>query len=486
MLDPQTAVSETELALKIAGREALAAIAGLGDEPAISRAAERDLDRFAYPLPARGVGVEAALAELTAALAAAPRSSGPRWFGFVTGGATPAAIAGDWIASALDQNAALWIHSPLGAQLEAISLSWLKEMFGLPRDWAGVLTDGATMANFVGLTAARRWWGEEHDVNIDVDGLAGLGNAPIFASDYLHSSVRKALGMLGLGRDRVETLSDADSGAFDLTALEGRLRQLDGAPAILLATAGEVNAGRFDPIEGLAALSERYPCWLHVDGAFGLFARLSAQTAELAAGVDRAQSVASDGHKWLNVPYDCGFVFVRDPDALRRSLSVLAPYLDQPGPTEPSFQTHAPQGSRRARSFAVWASLRAYGRDGYQALVERHLELARRVSDEVDASPDLERLARTPLNIVCFRFRPPGVPEDALDDLNLRLEKAIQEDGRIFVGTTRHRGRVAFRPAILNWRMGERDVDLIVGVVRELGHRLLANAALEDAAAPEQ
>jgi glutamate/tyrosine decarboxylase-like PLP-dependent enzyme len=355
-------------------------------------------------------------------------------------------------------------------------------MFGLPQEWAGVLTDGATMANFVGLTAARRWWGEKHGVNVDVDGFSGLEPVPIFASDYLHSSVRKALGLLGLGRDRMEYVSDAEGGAFDLPALERRLRELDGEPAILLATAGEVNAGRFDPIDKLAALCERYPSWLHVDGAFGLFARLSTQTAELAAGIERAHSVASDAHKWLNVPYDCGFAFARDPDALRRSLSVLAPYLDQPGPAQPSYQTHSPQGSRRARSFAVWASLRAYGPDGYRALVERHLALARRVAGQVDASPDLERLAETPLNIVCFRFRPPGVPEDELDDLNLRLEKAIQEDGRIFVGTTRQRGRVAFRPAILNWRMRERDVDLIVGVVRELGHSLHETIGEDDPA----
>jgi glutamate/tyrosine decarboxylase-like PLP-dependent enzyme len=441
MPDPENAAEETALALKIAQQEALAAVAGLGDELAISRAAEHDLERFLYPLPEQGVGVEAALAELTAALDAAPRSSGPRWFGFVTGGATPAAIAGDWLATALDQNAALWIHSPLAAQLEKVSLSWLKEMFGLPQEWAGVLTDGATMANFVGLTAARRWWGEKHGVNVDVDGFSGLEPVPIFASDYLHSSVRKALGLLGLGRDRMEYVSDAEGGAFDLPALERRLRELDGEPAILLATAGEVNAGRFDPIDKLAALCERYPSWLHVDGAFGLFARLSTQTAELAAGIERAHSVASDAHKWLNVPYDCGFAFARDPDALRRSLSVLAPYLDQ-----------------------------------------RHLALARRVAGQVDASPDLERLAETPLNIVCFRFRPPGVPEDELDDLNLRLEKAIQEDGRIFVGTTRQRGRVAFRPAILNWRMRERDVDLIVGVVRELGHSLHETIGEDDPA----
>jgi glutamate/tyrosine decarboxylase-like PLP-dependent enzyme len=473
MLDPDRADEETQGALELAKHEALTAIVGLEEKPAVSPAAAERLEQFAYALPEEGVGAEAALGELVEALDAAPRSSGPRWFGFVTGGATPAALGADWLASALDQNAALWVHSPLASQLEAVSLRWLIAMFGLPSQWAGVLTDGATMANFVGLAAARRWWGERHGVNIDNDGFAGLGPVPVFAGGYVHSSVRKALGMLGLGRARVEVLESSASGSFDLDALDERLRGLSGAPAIVLATAGEVNAGRFDPIERLAELADQYGAWLHVDGAFGLFARLSAKSASLVDGVERASSVAADGHKWLNVPYDCGFAFVRDPDALRRSFSVLAPYLDQPTPAQPSFQTHAPQGSRRARSFAVWASLRAYGRSGYRSLVERHLELAQRLADQVDNAPDLERLADVPLNVVCFRFRPPRVREVELDELNLRLERAVQRDGRIFVGTTRFRGHVAFRPAILNWRMRERDVDMIVEVIRELGHRLL-------------
>ena len=230
-----------------------------------------------------------------------------------------------------------------------------------------------------------------------------------------------------------------------------------------------MNAGDFDPIAAMADLAARYGAWLHVDGAFGLFARLTPRAAGLAEGVERADSVISDGHKWLNVPYDCGFAFVRDPALLPATFSLSAAYL--PGDEAPS-----PESSRRARSLAVWATLRAYGREGHRAMVERHLELAQRLAGRVDESPELERLAEVPLNIVSFRFRPPGLEDQELDELNLRLGQEVLADGRVYVGTTRYEGHVAFRPAIVNWRTTEADIDLLADVVLELGARLAATA----------
>jgi glutamate/tyrosine decarboxylase-like PLP-dependent enzyme len=229
-----------------------------------------------------------------------------------------------------------------------------------------------------------------------------------------------------------------------------------------------VNTGDFDPIDRMADLAERYDAWLHVDGAFGLFARLT-RVSKLAAGVERAHSVISDGHKWLNVPYDCGFAFLRDPAPLHSTFGFTAAYL-------PGDELPGPEASRRARSIAVWATLRAYGRAGYRAMVERHLELAQRLAKRVDANSDLERLAEVPLNIVCFRFRPEGVDESELDDLNARIGRALLADGRVYVGTTRYEGRVAFRPAIVNWRTTADDVELIADAVVELGQRELAAA----------
>jgi glutamate/tyrosine decarboxylase-like PLP-dependent enzyme len=234
-----------------------------------------------------------------------------------------------------------------------------------------------------------------------------------------------------------------------------------------------VNAGDFDPLAVMADLAEEHGAWLHVDGAFGLFAAVSPETEELVAGIDRAHSVAVDGHKWLNVPYDGGAAFVHDPALHAGAFSASAAYFGPEELERPVFSNLAPEMSRRARSLAVWATLHAYGRSGYRKMVERHLGLARRLADQIDAEPDLERLADVPLNVVCFRYRPAGVPEEELDDLNRRLGQAVLDDGRVYFGTTDYGGKVAFRPAIVNWRTGPEDVDLIVPTVLELGASLV-------------
>jgi glutamate/tyrosine decarboxylase-like PLP-dependent enzyme len=254
--------------------------------------------------------------------------------------------------------------------------------------------------------------------------------------------------------------------------LRDELRGLNGAPAVLLATAGEVNAGHFDPLADMADLAEEFGAWLHVDASFGLFAGLTPHTAHLLEGVERAQSVVSDGHKWLNVPYDCGFAFLREPERLLRTFTINADYISDLVDAHPDFGHLGLESSRRARSLAVWATLRAYGRSGYRDMIERHLALAQRIAQRVDVAPDLERLADVPLNIVCFRYHPPGATEEELDELNKRLGVAILADGRVYVGTTRYAGKVAFRPAVTNWRTAEADVDLLVEIVRELGARL--------------
>jgi glutamate/tyrosine decarboxylase-like PLP-dependent enzyme len=331
------------------------------------------------------------------------------------------------------------------------------------------------MANFTGLAAGRRWWAERHGVDLDAHGFAGLPAVPVFSSGYIHASATKALAMLGIGRDSVRRFALDDVGRLDLAALEAAMRDLHGAPSILVANAGEVNAGDFDPINAMADLAAKYGAWLHVDGAFGLFVRVTPAAVEPGDGIERADSVISDGHKWLNVPYDSGFAFVRDPRLLAGAFALSGAYLPVPG-EHASFGYLGPEASRRARGLAVWATLRAYGREGYRAMVERHLALARRLASRVDDAPDLERLADARLNIVCFRYRPKNVAEADLDALNARIGTAILEDGRVYVGTTRYGGRVAFRPAIVNWRTTEADVDLITVVIRELGARALVAA----------
>jgi glutamate/tyrosine decarboxylase-like PLP-dependent enzyme len=428
-------------------------------------------EALAGPLPDEGAGSLAALRELVeAAGEGATRSAGPRFFHFVMGGGTPAGLAADWVASALDQIAFNWVSSPFAMRLEQIALGWLKELFGLPAAWSGVLTSGATMANFTGLAAARRWWGERHSVDVEEHGLAGLPPVPVLAGGYVHASAVKALAMLGIGRSQVRTFTADAGGSLDTAALADALRALAGAPAIVAATAGDVNTGACDPIDVLADLAAEHGAWLHVDGAFGLFAAVSPETSDLVRGIDRAHSVAVDGHKWLNVPYDCGAAFVHDRAYQEGAFTAAAAYL---GTDErPTFGNLGPEMSRRARAFTVWATLRAYGRDGHRAMVERHVALARRLAEQVDAEPELERLADVPLNVVCFRYRPAGVPEEELDDLNRRLGQAVLEDGRVYFGTTVYAGKAAFRPAIVNWRTGPDDVDLVVPTALELGRSL--------------
>ncbi|HEX2051706.1 MAG TPA: pyridoxal-dependent decarboxylase [Actinomycetota bacterium] len=469
MSDPLGERAALDGALDYAHDAARAFLASIDDAPVRPRGAGRAAAALDGALPDDGHGSIAALRALAAAADdAALRSAGPRFFHFVTGGATPAALAADWLTAALDQNPGMWAGSPFGADLERIALEWLRDLFALPREWGGVLTTGATMANYTGLAAARRWWAAQHGFDADVDGLSGRPPVPVFSSGYVHASSVKALGMLGIGRDSLQRVTADATGRIDLSALRDRLRALDGAPAVVVANTGEVNAGAFDPLPDVAELADEHGAWLHVDGAFGLFSRLTPRTAALTDGIERADSVVSDAHKWLNVPYDCGFVFVRDESLLSGAFGATADYYVGGRADRPSWALLGPESSRRTRALAVWATLRAYGRNGYRLMVERHLDLAQRVAARVDEAPELERLAPVPLNIVCFRIRLPGVSDDDLDEINRSAGEALLEDGRVYAGTTRYAGRVAFRPAIVNWRTTEHDVDLLVDVVREL------------------
>ncbi len=434
MPDPLSDHGNLAAALDLAALEAKAYLAAIDEAVVRPRGG---VGVAATGLPEEGVGSLAALSELVrAAVEDSTRSAGPRFFHFVMGGGTPAALAADWLTSALDQNAYNWVSSPFAARLEQISVAWLKDLFGLPANWSGVITTGATMANFAGLAAARRWWGLEQGVDVEAEGLSGLPPMKILTSGYVHVSALKAVAMLGLGRQRVRTLSRDGAGRIDLDALASELEERNSEPVVIIANAGDVNT--------------------------------------VVAGLELADSVGVDGHKWLNVPYDSGYAFVRDPKFLAGAFGVSASYLGTEALARPVFGNLGPEMSRRARSLALWATLRAYGRAGYRAMVERHLALAQRVADQVDAAPDLERLADVSLNVVCFRYRPPGIPEGQLDDLNRTLGELVLEDGRVYFGTTVYAGKVAFRPAIVNWRTREEDADLIVATVRELGARAVA------------
>ena len=477
MADPLHDVAETVPALRQVLDAAGPYLESLPTRPVYDRAAEPLLAELGGPLPELGTGTKVAVETLLrVGTATATASAGPRFYHFVIGGSTPAALAADWVVSLLDQNAFVRASSRFADAVETTVLDWLRSLVGLPTGWGGALTASATFGNVTALAAATHWWGERHGVDVASQGIVGLPRMPVLGGGYVHPSARKALQLLGHGKDTVETFVRDDVGRVDLAGLRRRLAELEGAPAVLIATAGEVNAGDFDPNADFADLAQEFGAWLHVDGAFGLFAALSPHTQHLTSGIDRVDSIAADAHKWLNVPYESGFALVRDPSRLGPAFGMPgAPYL--PGPDDPrgGYGLLGPESSRRARALPIWASLAAYGRDGFRAMVERHCALARHLASRVDAAPDLERLADVPLNIVCFRYRPSDVDDDArLDELNRRLAEALLDDGRVFAGGTVYRGRAGLRPAISNWRTTAADLDYFVDVVRELGARVAA------------
>ncbi len=477
---PADHFSATQAAMARAYELASAYLAGLPERPVSRRPGPAEMTgSLDEPLPERGCDPAEAVSDWFArAEPGIVASGGPRFFGFVNGGSTPAALAGDWLASAIDQNAGMWLSSPAAAQTELTVLRWLKELFGLPAAWVGALTSGATMANLIGLAAARQWAGARLGFDAAQDGLGGLPPIPVISSTEIHASARKTLGTLGFGRSSVREVP-APGGSVDLDALAAVLAAVDG-PVVVVANAGEVNTGAFDHLDAVADLCAAHPggAWLHVDGAFGLFAAASPRLAHLTWGIERADSVAADGHKWLNVPYDCGFAFVRDADALRAAFAAGGAYLTPGADAGWDPLTHVPEMSRRFRGLAAWCALRAYGRDGYRALVERCVENAAAFAAWVDAAPGLELMAPAPLIIVCFRYAPAHLRDDpaATDAFNREAVAALQADGRAFVTGTVWNGRAAIRTAFDNWATGPTDVAILQEAVREIGERLAAAA----------
>lgn len=455
-------------------QESLAeAILGTDDRVSLPQAAETTLADFYEPLPETGCGAAATLDRLLELCAGASGNTpGPRCFHFVIGGSTPAAQIADLLATAYEQVTYTWILSPVGVQMEVQALDWLKEMLGLPKGWSGVMVTGATMANFVCLAAARQWWGEQHGFDVSETGLAGMPQMPVLTTGFVHAATLKVLATQGVGYGNVQQFCRDDFGRADLEAMEKALVALDGQPAVMVVNAGEVNAGEFDPVDEMIQLAHRHNCWVHVDGAFGMFARLSPRTAHLVEGVEKADSVTVDGHKWLNVPYDSGYAFVRDFGLMARAFKYSADYLPEQNDGRPTFGAIGPESSRRARSFAVWATIKAYGREGHRRIVEHCLDIAQHFANEVKNKPHLELMNDVQLNIVAFRYNPGGLSEDQLNELNERLGEAVIADGRFLVGTSKIGPQTIFRPAFSNWRTRPQDVEELANVVLEVAESL--------------
>lgn len=429
---------------------------------------------FDDPLPVEGVSAAVALDEwLARAEPGIVASAGPRFFGWVLGGVTPGAMAGDWMTSALDQHGMLWRSSPAAVETEHAAVCWLKQMFEIPDDWVGTTSSGATMSNMIGLSAGRQWVGEALGFNPALDGLSGNPVIPVVSSTEIHSSAIKALGHLGLGKNAIRKVR-ANGGSVDLDALEEGLNAVDG-PVLVVANASEVNTGAFDDMQGVIERARAHPggAWVHVDAAFGLFARLSPRTRHFLDGIEGADSICADAHKWLNVPYDSGFAFVKQRDPLFRAFSSPAAYLAG-APLGLDLDAYVPEMSRRSRGIAIWCSIKQMGLRGYQEMVDRCLDNAWAFAEWVDAEPGLELMAPAPLNMVCWRYTPEGLDDNVTDQLNRDAVTAIQDDGRVFVSGTVWNGRAAIRCAFDNWTTTLADVEILESAVRDVGKRLRA------------
>jgi glutamate/tyrosine decarboxylase-like PLP-dependent enzyme len=382
-------------------------------------------------------------------------SAGGRFFGFVTGAALPVAVGASWLAAAWDQNAALRAMSPIAAELEAVVLEWLRTLFGLPDGSAGALVTGGTMASFTALAAARRRVLARAGWNVDEDGLFGAPPITVVVGEEVHVAVTKALGLLGLGRGRVVRVPADAQGRL----CADRLPALDER-TIVCTQAGNVNTGAFDPIAAVCDAAAGRGAWVHVDGAFGLWAAAAPGRAHLCAGVGRADSWAVDAHKWLNVPYDSGIAFVRDGEALRGAMTVLAPYMVPGGAPEPCHTT--PELSRRARAVEIWAALRTLGRAGIAELIERACSQAARFADRLRHG-GAEVLNEVVLNQVLVAFG---------DDARTRaVVAAVQRDGTAWCGPTLWHGRAAMRVSVSSWATSDADIeraaDAIVRIARD-------------------
>lgn len=421
-------------------------LGSLATRPVIPTAAALSaLQRLDAPLPAYGMDAMQTLALIDELVSPATMAmAGPRFFGFVIGGSLPAALAANWLAGAWDQNAGFNSVTPGVSRLEQSALRRLVALFELPPETAGGFVTGATVANFTALAAARHAVLARAGWDVEADGLFGAPPITVIASDEAHPTLLKSLGMLGLGRTRIVRVPDDAQGRMR----PDELPQIAG-PSIVCLQAGNVNTGAFDPFVPLIEQAHRDGAWVHVDGAFGLWAKATASLRHLVEGVEAADSWATDAHKWLNVPYDSGLAFVRDAHALKAAMAIHAEYLPQPG-AERNPSDFTPELSRRARGVEIWAALQTLGRAGIAEMIERNCRQARRFAAGLSAK-GCAVLNDVVLNQVLVSFG---------DDARTRRVVArLQADGTCWCGITVWQGHTAMRISVSNWSTGDHDVE---------------------------
>ena len=429
------------------------------------------------PLPQSGSDAARLLEIVENCIVPLSRQNGhPRFFGYVGSPGTAITSIGDLLASTLNANVTSWRSAPGPAEIERVAVNWIKEILGYPQEAAGLFVSGGSMANLSGLAAARSRYAPDCV-------QAGLGSQPrlrIYVSEEGHFSIRKAAGLLGIGQDHVRTIRTDEQFRIDLGDLERCIEEDRAAgyvPASIVANAGAVATGAFDPIEELAAIARRHGMWLHVDGAYGGFAALAGSARPLFRGISEADSVSLDPHKWLYVSMGCGCVLYRDPAAASRAFGYQAEYTRPLGLESDeafAFWDYGPELSRRFRALNVWLLIKYAGARALSAAIERNIACAKHLERLVEAAPDFEMLAPVGLSIACFRYVPPRFTGD-LDALNERVLIELQRQGRSYVSNARPKGRFALRACIVNYRTTEQDVEILLEDVRRAAAVVLAS-----------
>jgi glutamate/tyrosine decarboxylase-like PLP-dependent enzyme len=446
----QQDLEQFENILETTKLEAIRILSGLE-----TRAAAVKPEPFEFAkLSMNGIGFEATLEQFKTRFEPGfSGSAGPRYLGFVTGGATPAALAADWLTSTLDNNPASSLDSS-AMDLERETIGMLREFFGISSAFSGCFVSGATMSNVVGLAIAREWIAEQHGVSIAQDGLHAVGPITVL-SGTAHSSTFKALSMLGMGRSSLKPVPLLDNReAVDVEALEKMLEDLNGLPCIVVANSGTVNTVDFDDLERIAELKLRFDFWLHVDAAFGAFAALSPTYSSLMAGLEQADSICVDAHKWLNVPYDSAMQFNKRQDLQVKVFQNSAAYLGLPT-ANPDFVHLTPENSRRLRALPAWFALNAYGLEGHREIIERHADLARALGERVSASSKFVLIAPVRLNVVCFTLK------NADQTRVTNFIHDLRDGGDVFLTPTFLFGQPGIRAAFSNWRTSIHDLEIV-------------------------
>jgi len=449
--------ADQEALLTQAATRAMTYLAGI-DERRVGPDARRGLESLDGPLPAGPSDPSEVLRLLADAVEPATMASaGPRFFGWVIGGSYPVSLAADWLTSAWDQNTAFGDATPGTIAVEAAALRWVIEAAGLPQGSWGAFATGTTLANAAALATATTTVLGRLGWDVVADGLFGAPPVTVVVGEEVHSSLVKALGLVGLGRSRVVRVPVDDQGRMRAD----RLPRLE-SPAIVCLQAGNVNTGAFDPMDELITAAHDMGAWVHVDGAFGFWAAASPRYAHLAAGMERADSWATDAHKYLNVPYDAGLYLVREPSALERTMSVSAAYLPA-GEIGRDPILYTLELSRRARGVPTWAVLRTLGRSGLAELVERTCALANSFADQL-AAAGCEVLNDVVLNQALISFGDAGTTS--------RVVKEVQAEGTLFVSPTVWQGRTAMRISVSSWKTTQADVDRSVDAVLRCWHEV--------------